>query len=443
MMGVHHRADPKQELFERAEVGLGRPAVAGEQGEGRKRAQHLACVAGRDRADPHRDVPDQLGLGASCAAGKDRAEGRVIGDADQQLRPAVGHSLDHEAFGLGAAGGDGRGHLMGRPFSFSRAREPEPDRADLGLVEDAGTLRLERDRPADLLGGRPGGGGICGDPPLGCGDSVALEQPSGLLHLHPFVLALERARDHGGGLLAAGVAENGRRFRWAATPVDVAHHAGEGAGGVLRVEVGGDAVTGHGGVVLGRHKYRLDRDRPRDLGDCLADRRGDVLRAGQQRPDEDDDQCIDALPVGHRVDRLAVVLGARRGDHVDRISERCLGRQEAVQPLPQVIRSLRHLEAARLAGVGAHDPRPSGVGEDADPAALRQGLVLEQRGNVEELGEGVGADHAGLLEEGIDGDVRRRQQRPRVGAGGARTGRRAPALDGDDRHPAPETSCDP
>ncbi len=56
----------------------------------------------------------------------------------------------------------------------------------------------------------------------------------------------------------------------------------------------------------------------------------------------------------------------------------------------------------------------------------------EQRGHVEQLLERVGADHAGLLEERVDGDVEARERR-RVARRRARAGRGAPRLDRDDR----------
>ena len=95
--------------------------------------------------------------------------------------------------------------------------------------------------------------------------------------------------------------------------------------------------------------------------------------------------------------------------------------------------SVRQASAQRIAGT-------AGVGDDRDAPAARRGLRDEQRGGVEQLRDRVGADHAGLREQGIDGHVRGGDQRAGVRAGGARAGGRAPALDREDRlrppHPA-------
>ena len=102
------------------------------------------------------------------------------------------------------------------------------------------------------------------------------------------------------------------------------------------------------------------------------------------------------------------------------LPSRRLGRQEGASSAWSSSGSWRDLEPDRIAGVGAHDPRPARVGDDPDPAPRRQRLGREQRGDVEQLREGLGADHPALLEEGVDGAVGGRQQRAGVGAGGAR-----------------------
>src|SRR6266516_6589319 len=49
--------------------------------------------------------------------------------------------------------------------------------------------------------------------------------------------------------------------------------------------------------------------------------------------------------------------------------------------------------------------RAAGVGDDPDPPPGRQRLVGQQLGNVEQLLEGVGADHPGLTEQRLHGHV--------------------------------------
>ena len=94
--------------------------------------------------------------------------------------------------------------------------------------------------------------------------------------------------------------------------------------------------------------------------------------------------------------------------------ERGLGGQKAAQLLAQRLRDLRDLEARGGARVGAHDPGATGVGDDRDPIALGQRLVGEQRGDVEQLGEALGADHSDLPEEGVGGQVRPGEHRSGV-----------------------------
>ena len=82
-------------------------------------------------------------------------------------------------------------------------------------------------------------------------------------------------------------------------------------------------------------------------------------------------------------------------------------------------------QAPRLARVRRQDPGSAGVGQDADAAAARHGLVREQHRHVEELLERAGPDDAGLPEERVDDRVRL-GERAGVGRRGARS-RRATA----------------
>ena len=102
-------------------------------------------------------------------------------------------------------------------------------------------------------------------------------------------------------------------------------------------------------------------------------------------------------------------------------ADRRLGREErAAAACARCARQLDDLEAGRLAGVGAEDPRTAGVGDDRDAVAARRRLRRQQRGDVEELAERVGADHAGLAEQRVDGDVGGREQRARCATSVAR-----------------------
>ena len=203
----------------------------------------------------------------------------------------------------------------------------------------------------------------------------------------------------------------------------------EGAGGLLgEGEVGdGAALLEGGGRPAGGHEHRQQGDRGREL-DRLQ-RVGDVLAAGQHRRDEDCDHRVHLARVGEGLERAAVLRGAARRRHVDRVDGGGDGRQQSGKPGLEPGGEDRHLEPAGLEDVGAEDAGPAGVGDDPHPRTRRQRLAGQQRGDVEELGHGLGSDHAGLGEEGVDGYVGVRQQGAGVGGGRPRPGRRPAALD--------------
>ena len=93
----------------------------------------------------------------------------------------------------------------------------------------------------------------------------------------------------------------------------------------------------------------------------------------------------------------------------------------------RLLAELGQLEARDLARVGAEDAEPAGVREHGDAASARNGLGREQRGDVEQPAERVGANHARLAEDRVDGGVGARERRG-VRAGGLLAGARAAAL---------------
>ena len=103
------------------------------------------------------------------------------------------------------------------------------------------------------------------------------------------------------------------------------------------------------------------------------------------------------------------------------------------EPAARLGRQRLDAQPGRLARVGARDPGAAGVRHDADPVPRRQRLAGQQRGDVEQLADGAGADHAGVPEQRVDRRVRRGEQRARVRHRGPRPGRRAAALDRDHR----------
>ena len=112
-------------------------------------------------------------------------------------------------------------------------------------------------------------------------------------------------------------------------------------------------------------------------------------------------------------------------------SPACGGRNE--RSFASVSRlELGQLQPVRLARIGQQDAGASGVGHDAHARASRHRLRREQRGDVEELFERVGADHSRLLEERVDRDVEARERR-RMARRRARPGCGSSRLDRDDR----------
>ena len=123
-------------------------------------------------------------------------------------------------------------------------------------------------------------------------------------------------------------------------------------------------------------------------------------------------------------------------------SEASSGRNASSAATVSVAR-LGHGQAVRLARVGAQDAQPAGVRDDRDAPTRGHGLVREQRRDVEHLLQRVGADHAVLKEEGVDGRVAGRQQGPRVRRGGALPGHAASGLHHDDRLRAADAAGEP
>src|SRR5207237_10087621 len=91
------------------------------------------------------------------------------------------------------------------------------------------------------------------------------------------------------------------------------------------------------------------------------------------------------------------------------------------------------VEAFGRERIGAENRRAADVGDDTDASTGRRWLGGEQRGYVKQLLERVRANHARLVKKRFDGHVGGRQERPSVRGGGPRAGRRATALDGNDR----------
>ena len=181
------------------------------------------------------------------------------------------------------------------------------------------------------------------------------------------------------------------------------------------------------------HEDRGDRDVAGPLRGDVRDRAGHVVGSGDERRDEDRHDRVDGRIVREDAEGAGEVVRGGAGDQVDRVGDGRLGRGEGAQSGLGVGGERRGVEPVAGARVGGEDARPAGVGEDRDGRPAGKRLAGEQRGDVEELAEGVGADDAGLAEERIDRHVGRGEQRAGVGARGPGTRGRSSRLDGQDR----------
>ena len=193
---------------------------------------------------------------------------------------------------------------------------------------------------------------------------------------------------------------------------------------------------------LCRHNDREHRLPRICLGHGPVDRIRDVVCRGGDGRHEEDDQRVD-LGVGeHERQCLRVRVGGRAAEHVDRVAEARLGREERRELLAGLCGQVGELQPDRLADVRAEDPQASCVGQQADPSTPRLGLAREQRGDVDELLERCRADDAGLVEERVDRRLGACERR-RVRAGGALAGGGRPALQGQDRLAARDAAREP
>ena len=119
--------------------------------------------------------------------------------------------------------------------------------------------------------------------------------------------------------------------------------------------------------------------------------------------------------------------GRRVAEEVDGIADRGGGREQVAQRA-RVRAAARAAEAGGVAGIRAEDRRPARVRDDGRPGAPGQRLGGEQRGDVQELAERVGADHARVTEERVGRAVRLRDQRARRRRAAVAPAADAPAL---------------
>ena len=235
------------------------------------------------------------------------------------------------------------------------------------------------------------------------------------------------------------VVEPPEELRRQRAPLGVCGDLAEGARGIFRKPIGRHLFTFHVergeragfGHDAGEHRLAGRAGAPPG-GDALPDGRASIVRRSPVDRREDHDQGVDVGRSERDLNRPAIRIRSRGRDHVDRIGDRRFRREERAQAVARRVGKLRHLEPCRLAGIHGENAGAARVGDDRDAAAGGQRLRLQAGGDVEHLVDGVGADDARLLEEGVDGDVAGGERR-RVAARRPRAGASAARFDGDDR----------
>ena len=166
---------------------------------------------------------------------------------------------------------------------------------------------------------------------------------------------------------------------------------------------------------------RASASRRRRLARGALEGVGHLVRGRGHGRDEEDDDGVD-LRVGEQDrQRRSYVSAVAPPSMSTGFARLASGGERGAEALARLVVELRQLETRGIARVRAEDPEAARVREDRDPPALRLGLAREQRGDVDQLLQGPGPDHAGLAEERVDRGVRARERR-RVRARGALPG---------------------
>ena len=135
--------------------------------------------------------------------------------------------------------------------------------------------------------------------------------------------------------------------------------------------------------------------------DGLGHDGGRLFDVGHRLRREDHHAHVHAVIFQHRADGGLVAVGAGVADHVDRVAQRGRGGQGRAELVLGGVAQFGQCQAVADGGVGGHDARSAGVGDDRHAAAARQRLGGVQRGVVEQLGDGVHPLHAALDQQGV------------------------------------------
>ena len=164
----------------------------------------------------------------------------------------------------------------------------------------------------------------------------------------------------------------------------------------------------------------------------VVDRSSDVIGERRHGRHEERDHRIDVRVVQQQPESVRIRLGGRSSEHVDRVRETRLGRQERRQCYACLLGQLGQLQACGVAGIGAQNSESTGIREHGHPASLGLGLTRQQRRDVDQLFERGRTDDSRLVEQRLDGRVGTCQS-GRVGRRGTLPDRRRSALQREDR----------
>ena len=380
-------------------------SVAGEQGIGTQRLEHLVDVVICQRGDTDSDVVEHLDRGASAANDDERPHEGIPVDADDHLETRVDLLLHQElAGGVGEAcrnkGGADRPHRRRGPGSRGDA---SVHAADVALVD--GRSRLDDDGAAECELRRLRFLRRRHQPAANRRDTAGLEDRCDRRRVQPdFCGAGIGVHDAAGPPDIDGRLRN-LPFR-SAPAVVPSDGTGKGAGCVLRGREGRNpGRMQHRRRSLAIHEHTDQGD---IVGQCGAGGDQfirDVHRSCEQRGVEQHHHGIHVWLVAEDACDVPVLRRGGAGDHVDGVGHTGLGREQGPQPRRGRRRRLGNLEAVRFAGICGEDPRPTAVGDDRYSAASVPPGRAQHRRQVEHLLDRPGPDDARLAQQGVHSHV--------------------------------------
>ena len=211
--------------------------------------------------------------------------------------------------------------------------------------------------------------------------------------------------------------EERRRLR---SPAGIRHNFPERTSRVFRKRVHGHSFRRrfeferHERSGFGQHtrQHRFGRRPGKSSGsDSIADRGDRLGRFAPIDRREDHEERVSVVRRHDDFDGASILVGAGRRDHVDRVADGRFGRQKRGEPGASRRPEFDDIQTSVDARINGEDARSACVGDDRHAPARWKRLPVETGGDVEHLVDRVGPDHAGLLEQRIDGDVARGQGR--------------------------------